>query len=137
MSVLRAPCHGSAGRGMPRALLVRVKDLHALGTVELVTGIVDDARDLVEAHVDALRAHMSARLVIVTATLMSALIAVAVFMVTALLLSLALASCLVELGAPWWLALWIVTLVAGAIGVLFVFRARAKFTQSPKIEESL
>lgn len=115
---------------------VRVQDLRALGTVELVTGIVDDARDLVGAHVEALRADMSARLVVVTATLTSALVAVGVLMVTALLLSLALAACLVEVGAPWWLALWIVTLLAGAIGVGFVFRARAKFTHPPKIEES-
>jgi putative superfamily III holin-X len=121
---------------MTRALLVRVQDLRAVGTVELVTGIVDDARDLVEAHVEALRADMSARLVVVTATLTSALIAVGVFMVTALLLSLALAASLVELGIAWWLALWIVTLTTGAIGVGFVFRARAKFTQPPTIEKS-
>jgi hypothetical protein len=113
-----------------------VQDARTLGTIDLVTGIVDDARDLVGAHVEALRDDMSARLVVLTATLTAALIAIGVFMVTALLLSLALAACLVELGAPWWLALWAVTLAAGAVGIAFVIRARAKFTHSPKIEET-
>ena len=101
-------------------------DVQALGTIDLVSGIVEDARDLVGAHVEALRDDMSARLATLGATLASMLIAIGVFVVTALLLSVAVAASLVAIGAPWWAALWLVTLAAGTIGVAFVFRTRAK-----------
>ena len=102
----------------------------ALGTIDLVSGIVDDARDLVGAHVDGLREDISSRLAVLT----SMLIAAGVFVVTALLLGLALAASIVAIGAPWWLALWIVTLVAGAIGFGFVFSARAT-PKTPRREQ--
>jgi hypothetical protein len=98
----------------------------ALGTIALVSGIVEDARDLVAAHVEALRDDVSARLATLGATLCSMLIAVAVFVVTGLVLCLAIAASLTALGAAPWVALWIVTLVAAAIGIGFVFRARTK-----------
>jgi len=98
----------------------------ALGTVALVSGIVEDARDLFAAHVEALRDDMSARLVTLGATLGSMLIAVAVFVVAGLVLCLAIAASLTALGVACWVALWIVTLAAAAIGVGFVFRARTK-----------
>jgi hypothetical protein len=104
----------------------RVDNVHALGTVDLISGIVEDARDLVGAHVEALRDDMSARLATLGATLASMLIAIGAFVVTAVLLSLAVAASLVAIGTPWWIALWIVTLAAGAIGVAFIIRARAK-----------
>jgi hypothetical protein len=103
---------------------VRVEDIHALGTIDLMSGIVEDTRDLVGAHVEALRDDMSARLATLGATLASMAIAIGVFVVTAVLLSLAIAASLVAIGTPWWIALWIITLVAGAIGVGFVIRAR-------------
>src|SRR5207245_181501 len=80
----------------------------------------------VAAHVEALRDDMSGRLAILGATLASTLIAIGVFMVTALLLSLSVAASLVALGVPWWLALWAITLAAGAIGIGFALSARAK-----------
>jgi hypothetical protein len=95
-------------------------------TIDLVTGIVDDARTLVAAYVEALRDDLSSRLVLLGATLAATLIAIGVFMVTALLLSLAVAASLVAFGVPWWLSLWAVTLAVGAIGIGFALRARAK-----------
>lgn len=121
-----------SGHGPLRALNRVVQDARTLDTIDLVTGIVDDARDLVGAHVEALRTDLSARLVVVTATLTSALIAIGVFMVTALLLSLTLAAGLVEAGAPWWLALASITVVDGVIGTAFVVRARRRFTHIEK-----
>jgi hypothetical protein len=96
----------------------------ALGTVALVSGIVEDARDLVGAHVEALRDDISERVTALGATLAWTLIAIGVFVVTAILLCLAVAASLVAIGTPWWLALWSVTVAAGAIGVGFVLRAR-------------
>jgi hypothetical protein len=98
----------------------------ALGTVALVSGIVEDARDLVAAHVEALRDDISARLATLGATLGLMLIAVGVFVVTGLVLCLAVAASLAALGAPEWLALWLVTLAAAATGVGFVLRARTR-----------
>lgn len=98
----------------------------ALGTVELLSEVVEDARDLFAAHVEALRDDISARLVTLGATIGSMLIAIAVFVVTGLMLCLALAASLAALGATWWVALWVVTLAAGATGVGFVLRARTK-----------
>jgi hypothetical protein len=98
----------------------------ALGTVALVSGIVEDARDLVAAHVEALRDDISARLATLGATLGWMLIAVGVFVVTGLVLCLAIAASLAAFGAPWWLALWLVTLAAAATGVGFVLRAQAR-----------
>jgi hypothetical protein len=102
------------------------ESLRSSGTVDLVSGLVEDARDLVGAHVEALRDDLSVRLVTLGATLGTMLIAIAVFVVTALLLCLATAATLVAIGAPWWLALWSVTVAAAAIGIWFVFRARTK-----------
>ena len=97
-----------------------------LGNVDLVSGIVDDTRDLIGAHVEVLRDEMTARLTTLGATLSSMLIAIGVFVVTAILLGLAIAASIVALGATWWQALWIITLVAGAIGMAFVRRARTR-----------
>jgi hypothetical protein len=123
---------------MVRAILERVRPptskedaptedpVVALGTVELVSGIVEDARDLFAAHVEALRDDISAKLVTLGATLGSMLIAIGVFVVTGLVLCLAIAASIAALGAPWWVALWLVTLAAAGVGLGFVFRARAK-----------
>ena len=94
--------------------------MRELGTVELMSAIVEDARDLVGAHVEALRDDIADRLTVLSATL----IAIGVFVVTAILLCLAVAASLVAIGTPWWLALWSVTVAAGATGVGFVVRAR-------------
>src|SRR5689334_20547084 len=93
---------------------VRVEDVHALGTIDLMSGIVEDGRDLIGAHIEALRDDMSARLATLGATLASMAIAIGVFVVTAILLSLAVAASLVAIGVPWWIALWMITLVGGA-----------------------
>jgi hypothetical protein len=110
-----------------------VDDVRVLGTVELMSGIVEDARDLVGAHVDALRDDISDRLATLGATLAWTLMAIGVFVVTAILLCLAVAASLVAIGTPWWLALWSVTLVAGAIGVGFVIRARKLRAAEPGV----
>jgi len=107
---------------MHRSSGVETDDIHVLGTIELVTGIVEDGRDLFAAHADAFREDLSIRL----ASLGSLLIAIGVFVVTALLASLAVAASLVALGAPWWVALWAVTIAVAAIGLWFGLRSRAK-----------
>ena len=98
----------------------------APGIVALVSGIVEDTGDLFAAHVEVLRDEISARLVTLGATLGSMLIAIGVFVVTGLMLCLAIAASLTALGVAWWVALWLVALAAAAIGAGFTFRMRSK-----------
>jgi hypothetical protein len=95
-----------------------------VGNIDLLSGIVDDTRELVAANVEILRVEMTSKLSILGSTLSSSLIAIAVFIVTAILLCLAVAASLVAVGLPAWGSLWAVTLVAGAIGYSFVRRAQ-------------
>jgi hypothetical protein len=103
-------------------------DVEQLGTIELVAGIVEDGRDLFAAHAEALREDLASRL----ASLGPLLIAIGVFVVTALLASLAVAASLVAIGAPWWVALWAVSFAAAGIGLWFGFRARTKARTADK-----
>ncbi|MCX5745832.1 MAG: hypothetical protein NT062_25430 [Proteobacteria bacterium] len=107
--------------------------LEQLGTIELVSGMVDDARELVGAHVEALREDLATRVAGLGAAMGTMLIAIGVFVVTAILLDLAIATTLVALGLPWWLAMWLVTLVTAGIGTRFLLRARAKARAMPTL----
>ncbi len=69
---------------------------------DLVAGIVDDARDLVEAQVSLLRADFGERLGDLGTAIRSWLIAVCVAIVTTVLLGVALAATLTQVvGLPW------------------------------------
>jgi hypothetical protein len=91
---------------------------------DLVVGIVDDTRELVEAQVTTLRADLGDRLGDLGTAIRSWLVAVCVAIVTAMLLGLAIASTLHWLGVPWFGALWIVTAIAMSTVVALVVRAR-------------
>lgn len=93
------------------------------GVVEIVEAIIDDTRDLVGAHVEALRSDMTDRLSSLGDTLTSTLLAFSVLIVTALLLGISLAMTLIAVGVPGWAAFWIVTLAAAALGVGLIRRA--------------
>ena len=95
-----------------------------VGNIDLLSGIVDDTRELVSANVEILRTEMTSKLSVLGSTLSSSLIAIAVFIVTAILLCMAVAASLIAAGLPGWASLWTVTLIAGAIGYSFVRRAQ-------------
>ncbi len=109
--------------GISRATSGAVID-ERVGNIDLLSGIVDDTRELVSANVEILRTEMSSKLSVLGSTLSSSLIAIAVFIVTAILLCLAVAASLIAVGLPAWASLWAVTLIAGAIGYSFVRRAQ-------------
>ena len=94
------------------------------GIVELVGGIVEDGRELISAHVDAIRGDIKEGLGSLAGTVRSMLIAVAVLIVTATLVCLALAATLVAAGLPTWAALWIVAAAAAAVVVGFYLNIR-------------
>jgi hypothetical protein len=91
---------------------------------DLVIGIVDDTRELVEAQVSTLRADLGDRLGDIGTAIRSWLVAVCVAIVTTVLLGLAIAATLQWLGVPWFGALWIVTAIAMSTVVALVVRAR-------------
>jgi hypothetical protein len=96
------------------------------GVIEIVEAIIDDTRDLVGAHVEALRSDMTERLSSLGATLTLTLLAFSVLIVTALLLGIALAMTLIAIGLPVWAAFWIVTVATASLGVGLVRRALRK-----------
>lgn len=91
---------------------------------DLVAGVVADARDLVEAQVASLRTDLGGRLGDLGTAIRSWLIAVCVAIVTAVLLGIALAATLTELGVPWFASLWLVTAAAVGSVAALVYRAR-------------
>lgn len=94
---------------------------------DLIAGVVDDARELVEAQVSSLKADLGDRLVDLGDAIKSWLIAGCVALVTAILIGVALAATLTEIaGLPLFVSLWVVTAIAvGAVAAL-VYRARTR-----------
>jgi putative superfamily III holin-X len=98
----------------------------ARGVVEVVEAIIDDIRDLVGAHVDALREDTSARFANLGTAIASTLLAFSITVVTALLAGIALALTLVAVGLPAWAAFWIVAACAAVAGIALIRRVRRK-----------
>jgi hypothetical protein len=94
---------------------------------DLVAGVIDDARELVEAQVSSLKADLGERLSDLGDAIKSWLVAVCLAIVTIVLLGISIAATLAEVaGLPWYAALWIVTAIAvGAVAALVV-RAQRK-----------
>jgi hypothetical protein len=102
-------------------------DLRRAPLPDLVAGVVEDARELVEAQVSSLKADLGDRLGDLGDAIKSWLIAGCVALVTAILLGVALAATLTELaGLPLFASLWIVTAIAVAAVAALVYRARSQ-----------
>ena len=98
----------------------------ARGVVEVVEAIIDDIRELVGAHVDALREDTSARFANLGTVIASTLLAFSITVVTALLAGIAVALTLVAVGLPAWAAFWIVAACAALAGFALIRRVRRK-----------
>jgi hypothetical protein len=95
------------------------------GIPDLMAGVVNDARELVEAQVSLLKSDLGDRLGELGTAIKSWLIALCVAIVTTVLLGIAIAATLTELaGLPWYASLWIVTTIAISAVVCLVYRAR-------------
>jgi hypothetical protein len=92
---------------------------------DLLAGIVEDTRNLVEIQINALRDDVGQRVSDLGTAIRSWLIAFTVAIVTLLLLGLALASTLHEIGLGWFASLWGVTAIAIGAVIFLVYRARA------------
>ncbi|MEP6863063.1 MAG: hypothetical protein ABJE66_20725 [Deltaproteobacteria bacterium] len=99
--------------------------LHDAELPDLVAGLVNDMRMLVQLEVASVRSDVGDRLVDLGAAIKSWLIALCVAIVTAVLLGLAIAATLTELvGVPSYVALWIVTAIAVGSVIRLVYWAR-------------
>lgn len=101
-------------------------DRDSRGVIEVVEEIIDDLRDLVGAHVDALREDTSERFATFGTAIASTLLAYSITIVAALLAGIALALTLVAIGLPAWAAFWTVAAGAALAGVGLIRRARRK-----------
>jgi hypothetical protein len=112
-----------------------MSDLRNTDLPDLLAGVVNDARDLVEAQVSSLKSHVGDRLGDLGTTIKSWLIALCVAIVTATLLGIAVAATLTQVvGLPWYGSLWIVTTIAIGAVIVLVYRARTsgrKATERP------
>ena len=103
---------------------------------DLVAGVIDDARALVELQVSSLKTDLADRLGDLSATIQTWAIAVAVALVAIVLVAISLAATLAEVaGMPWYAALWIVTAISIVTVTLLVVRARAKGRETVKPKE--
>jgi Flp pilus assembly protein TadB len=92
----------------------------------LVGGIVTDARDLASAHLEQIRRESKESVEDLGDSLRAAALTAAAMVVTLVAVSHALAITLVALGAPPWAAYWGVAVLAGAVALLMIRRARAR-----------
>lgn len=103
-----------------------MNDARTASLPDLVVGVVDDARQLVEAQVSSLKSDLGERLGDLGSAIRSWLVAVCVAIVTTVLFGIALAATLTEVvGVPWFASLWIVTAVAVGAVVALVYQARS------------
>lgn len=94
---------------------------------DLVAGVIEDARSLVEAQVSSIKTDVGERLGDLGNTIKSWLTAVCVAIVTTVLIGVSIAATLTQVaGLPWFVSLWIVTALAITAVVLLVLRARAQ-----------
>ena len=96
-------------------------DIRDTDLPDLVAGVVEDARSLVEAQVSSIKTDLGD----LGSAIKSWLVAACVAILTTVLLGISIAATLNEVaGIPWYLALWIVTAVAVAVVIGLVSRAR-------------
>lgn len=98
--------------------------------MDLVSGIVSDAKDLVVAHVDAIRRESTESVHDLGDSLRNAAFAGAAMVVTLVAVSHAMAITLIAIGLAPWAAYWLVAVIAGGLAGALRLRSRAKAKQA-------
>ncbi|MGN6111303.1 MAG: phage holin family protein [Kofleriaceae bacterium] len=108
----------------------------AASTSSLFAGLISDARDLAIGHLDRMRSEIGDEFANLKGFLARLAIAIGVLVVSAALLGIALASGLIALGLPAWVAYAIVGVIAGIVGYVLVKRPGANKQDVDLIPES-
>jgi hypothetical protein len=93
--------------------------------VELITGVLNDARDLAVAEVDKLKAETITRVKGVGEEVKIASVGALILTVAAIMLGVALSLGIAALGLPAWAGFAIVAVVFGVCGAVFLKKRRA------------
>jgi hypothetical protein len=119
----------------PRDELIQRDDLDQDdSTIDLVTGLVNDTRELLGAHVSAARLEIKDELRELARSVKKAVAGAVIGGVGAILLGFAISFVLVALGLPVWAAHGIVALVAIGAAVALGLMARTKADGVPERE---
>ena len=94
-------------------------------SVELISGVISDARDLAVAEVDKLKAEAVTQVKSVGEEVKIVSVGALILTVAAIMLGTAVSLGIAALGVPAWAAFAIVALVFGAAGYLFITKRRA------------
>jgi hypothetical protein len=93
--------------------------------VELISGVISDARDLAVAEVDKLKAEAVTQVKSVGEEVKIVSVGALILTVAAIMLGTAVSLGVAALGVPAWAAFALVAVVFGAAGYLFITKRRA------------
>jgi hypothetical protein len=96
--------------------------LERVGTKDLVTGLLSDAKDLASGQVERMRDEFKDEFKNLRTMMMRIAASVGVLVLAGVLVGHTLAAALVALGLPWWAGYGITALLLTAIGVVLLKR---------------
>jgi hypothetical protein len=96
--------------------------LERVGTKDLVTGLLSDAKELASGQAERMRDEVKDELRNLRHTMMRVAAMVGVMVLAGVLLGHTLAAALVALGLPWWAGYGITALILSAIGLVLLKR---------------
>jgi hypothetical protein len=109
--------------------------LERVGTKDLVTGLLSDAKELASGELGRMRAEFKDELGNLRATMMRIAASVGLFVLAGVLVGHTLAAALVALGVPWWAGYGLAALIVSGIGFLLLKRLPDDRTNSDLVPE--
>lgn len=109
--------------------------LETVGTKDLVTGLLSDAKELASGQADRMREEFKDELKNLRHTMMRIAAMVGVLVLAGVLLGHTLAAALVAFGLPWWAGYGITALILTVIGLVLIKRLPSDRVDSDLVPE--